>query len=119
MSITKTLCAAAAAVALVTSFTVSAANAQDRTWRPGQFERHEGPHAFGPRCHQRVSAHGDGFAGFSSFRARREAIRHWEREVSRTFGPQFASFSRARDKTVNCDTRGPRLHCTATGNPCR
>lgn len=51
------------------------------------------------------------------FRARREAVRDWQRKVSFRFGASVANWSLARDKSVRCDAGAGRVTCTVSALP--
>jgi len=123
MSITKTICATAAAAVCFVGISMSAASAQD--YRHGEFRRFEHEkHRFGPRCMYKVEARGSAekkfFGGRPGGKAEARAIAHWEAEVSKSFGPQYASWGRAQGKSAGCRPRGPlEIQCVVAANPCR
>ena len=123
MSLTKTLFAAAAGAALLTGALAGVASAQDM--RYGEFKRFEGEkHRFGERCTYRAEARGFAekkfFGGRPGGKAEERAIRHWEEQVGKAYGAQYASWARAQGKSARCMPKGPlEIECVVAANPCR
>jgi hypothetical protein len=123
MSVTKTVCRATAAAICVVVMSASGASAQE--WRGGEFRRFDQEkHRFGERCMFRVEARGFAekkfFGGGGARKAELRAIQHWEGEVSKAFGPQYAIWSRSKGQSARCVPKGiADLECIVSANPCR
>ena len=103
---------------------VATAGASAQEWRRGEFEYFKGPHKFGPHCEYRIGARGSApvkfFGGGHEVRkAEVRSIGDWEFEAGRLFGPQYAHWDLAMDKSVHCETKGLEFVCTAVAHPCR
>ena len=101
-----------------------AASASAQEWRRGNFEYFKEPHKFGPLCEYRIAAHGGApvalFGGAREVRkAEERAIRDWEFEAGRLFGPRYGGWQRAMGKDLRCNVKGLEFECTAVANPCR
>ena len=120
MSGTKRLMTLAALATLMTAAT--GAWAQD--WRRGEYQYFKEPHKFGPLCEYRIAAHGGApiafFGGAKEVRkAEARAIRDWEFEAARLFGPRYEAWQRAMGKELRCGVKGLEFECLAAANPCR
>jgi len=123
MSVSKILFVTAGLVAgTVATIAVAAEDHGEKSWKREAIERFEKEtHKHGKRCQYRVTARGSGPVGLglTEFWAKRHTTKHWEEEVSTLFSPEYAKWSRARDKNVTCERREKELHCKATGIPCK
>ncbi len=90
-------------------------------WKAGESERSTAAHKFGAKCVEAVSSRGSGPVGFgiTQFWAKRHTQRNWEAAVVKLNGDEFASWSRAKGKTIACDQKDKTWNCKATANPCK
>jgi len=54
---------------------------------------------------------------FKKTAAQRKAISSWQSKVSRTYGSQYASWSRAIGKSTNCSRAGTAVTCRVSAVP--
>jgi hypothetical protein len=70
----------------------------------------------------RVSATGDARGALVPYfvkkaKAQREAIRNWSAKVTRIYGPQYSSWSRATGKTTACSRSASVVTCRVSAIP--
>lgn len=79
-------------------------------------------HSKAPYCHARMEgrATGQGLFGAGSAQARTFAVAEWESKVQDRWGPNYASFSKARGVTWDCKKNAIlKAKCVVTAMPCR
>lgn len=114
----------AAALALF-SLPATSASAQEAhgwtKWKAGEAERSTAGHKFGAKCSTAVTSRGSGPVGFgiTQFWAKRHTQRNWEAAVAKLESADYASWSRAKGKAIECVEKEKVWNCKATANPCK
>jgi hypothetical protein len=69
----------------------------------------------------RTSTHAAGKAWIPHFVARNSAIKAWRKEVRIDYGPEYADWNLAENRSIDCGPSGTGFGqvCEARGRPCR
>ena len=52
-------------------------------------------------------------------KAEERAVKDWEFEAARLFGPRYEAWTHAMGKELHCNVKGLEFECMAAANPCR
>jgi hypothetical protein len=59
------------------------------------------------------------FSNSDKRKGKARAVENWSQQVAEAFGPQYANWEASRDQTLDCNTKGLQVICTASAHPCR
>lgn len=95
--------------------------AWDQEWKIEAEERAEKDNKFGPRCQDRFTSRGTGKVGLgiTQIWAKLRTERQWHEAAIKLYGPEYASWRKAKGKDVRCETKSDMLLCKAAANPCK
>lgn len=123
MAIGLPIIAATVVLTAAASFAQSAGDHGWSSWKAGETERGQATAKFGAKCKASVTSRGSGSVGFgvTQFWAQHHTTRNWTEAVTKLESSEYASWSRAKAKSVSCvkSKDGKEWNCKATATPCK
>jgi len=93
----------------------------EKEWRRFDPDKGQKDTKNGPNCQESLTSRGEGKVGLgiTQIWAKLRTERHWSEAATKLYGAEYASWRKAKGKSVTCETKDAMLKCKATAYACK